>query len=82
MIDFLRCLLMWERVCCPWTLGEPLCGHFQAWGMTTTPSKPPTGEVLASFDDKVLLLLHLPLSDTLNYVFAYLLKTYSLINQQ
>lgn len=32
--------------------GAPLCGHFQAWGMTTTASKPPTGEVIASFDNK------------------------------
>lgn len=32
--------------------GAPLCDHFQAWGMTTTPSKPPAGEVIATFDDK------------------------------
>ena len=31
---------------------DPLCGHFQAWGMTTKPSKPPAGEILATFDDK------------------------------
>ena len=31
---------------------NPLCGHFQAWGMTTKPSKPPAGEILATFDDK------------------------------
>lgn len=32
--------------------GEPFCGHFQVFGMTTKPSKPPTGEVLATFDDR------------------------------
>lgn len=32
--------------------GDPLCGHFQAYGMTTKPSKPPAGVVQASFDDK------------------------------
>ena len=32
---------------------DPLCGHFQAWGMTTkaSSSTPPSGEVLARFDD-------------------------------
>ena len=31
---------------------DALCGHFEAWGMTTAPKSPPAGEVLASFDDK------------------------------